>query len=81
MAHFFLCSWPLLFPFKFLDCSMQKTVVFIQIPVYGIQHELLIHLLGRTIVESAEVHIFLDVTKVSLWLDGSNLTVQDASFT
>lgn len=55
---------------------MEKTLVFIYISSDRIQHEFFIHFFLRPIIKSPEFFIFLDIAKMSLCLDGTDLTFQ-----
>ena len=71
----------LLFSLEFLECIAEKTMVFIDVPANGIQHEFFIYLSRRTMMEAAEVIVFLDISKMSFCLNGADLTIQDSFFT
>lgn len=66
-----------LFSLEFLQCIAEKTMVFIDVPANGIQQEFFIYLGRRTMMESAEVIVFLDISKMSFCLNGADLAVQD----
>ena len=52
-------------------------MVFIQIPAYDKQQKFLIRLLSGAVMKSSEFLVFLDISKVSLRLDGTDLTVKN----
>ena len=66
---------------KFLDFLMQKTMIFIYVSSNRIQHELFVDFLCRAMIKSAEVFIFFDIPKVSLRLNGTNLTIKNSFLT
>lgn len=56
-------------------------MIFIDVPANGIQQEFFIYLGRRTMMKSAEVIVFLDISKMSFCLNGADLAVQYPFFT
>lgn len=57
---------------------MKEPVIFIDIPANRVQHKLFIYFFAGTIIKTPEPFVFLDVSKVPLCLDRSDLALQDS---
>ena len=55
-------------------------MIFIYISSNSIQHEFFIYLICQAVVKAPEVLVFLDVSKMSLCLNGTCLAFQDPAF-
>ena len=55
-------------------------MIFIYISSNSIQHEFFIYLICRAVIKTPEVLVFLDVSKMSLCLNGTCLAFQDSAF-
>ena len=55
-------------------------MIFVDIPTDRIQHKFFVYFIGRAVIESSEIIIFLDISKMSFRLNGTDLAVQDTFF-